>query len=151
TPTVSNDSAHADTTAAGSFINPAGGEPTEDPVELYARQLLWRYGVVFYKLLERESGVPAWRDLLRYFPGWEARGEIRGGRFVAGFGGEQYAMPEAVQQLRATRRKPASGELTVLSAADPLNLAGILTPGPKVSAISTNRIVYRDGLPIAAR
>jgi ATP-dependent Lhr-like helicase len=122
-----------------------------DTAELYARQLLWRYGVVFHRMLERENGLPPWRELLHQFRRLEARGEIRGGRFVAGFSGEQYAMPEAVQQLRAVRRKSANGEFAALCAADPLNLAGIITPGRRVSAVSTNRIIYRDGLPLAAR
>ena len=81
----------------------------------------------------------------------EARGEIRGGRFVAGFSGEQYALPEAVGQLRAIRRKPPGGQFIRVSGTDPLNLAGITTPGTKVAALATNRILYRDGIPIAAR
>jgi len=121
-----------------------------DIAEMYARQLLVRYGVVFPRILERESGLPPWRDLLRWFRRLEARGEIRGGRFVAGFSGEQYALPEAVQQLRALRRKAPVGHFATLSAADPLNLAGILTPGKKITAVSGNRILFRDGLPIAA-
>jgi ATP-dependent helicase Lhr and Lhr-like helicase len=141
-----------------SALRRKGGDPSPadhafpiDTVELYARQLLSRYGVVFHRLLEREAGLPPWRDLLYCFRRLEARGEIRGGRFVAGFSGEQYALPEAVQQLRAIRRKTASGHFATLSAADPLNLAGILTPGRKVIAIASNRILYRDGLPIAAQ
>jgi ATP-dependent Lhr-like helicase len=81
----------------------------------------------------------------------EARGEIRGGRFVNGFSGEQYALPEAVQLLRSLRRKAAPGRFAALSAADPLNLVGVLTPGRKITAVATNRICFRDGLPIAAR
>ena len=122
-----------------------------DPVtvERIARILLRRYGVVFKRLLERESlGLP-WRDLLRVYHRLEARGEIRGGRFVAGFSGEQFALPEAIGQLRAVRRAPAEGELISISAADPLNLVGIITPGSRVSAFAANRILYRDGLPIA--
>jgi ATP-dependent Lhr-like helicase len=122
-----------------------------DPAELYARQLLWRYGVVFRRLLERENGLPPWREVLHWFRRLEARGEIRGGRFVAGFSGEQYALPEAVQQLRAARRKGPAGHFVTLSAADPLNLAGIVSPGRKIAAIAANRILCRDGLPIAAR
>ncbi len=124
--------------------------PARDPVEMWARQLLWRYGVVFHRILERESGLPPWRDLLREFRRLEARGEIRGGRFVAGFSGEQYALPEAVAQLRAVRRAPALGEIVVICGADPLNLAGILTPGRKVAALATHRILLRDGVPLAA-
>ena len=122
-----------------------------ETVELCARQLLRRYGVVFHRLLERESGLPPWRELLYQFRRLEARGEIRGGRFVAGFTGEQYALPEAVQQLRAIRRKPPSGHFVRVSGTDPLNLAGITTPGPRIAALATNRILYRDGIPIAAR
>ncbi|MSV35171.1 MAG: DEAD/DEAH box helicase [Bryobacterales bacterium] len=125
-------------------------DPAHDPAEMWARQLLWRYGVVFHRILERESGLPPWRDLLRSFRRLEARGEIRGGRFVAGFSGEQYALPEAVAQLRAVRRAPAMDEIVVICGADPLNLAGILTPGRKVAALATHRILLRDGLPLAA-
>jgi ATP-dependent Lhr-like helicase len=107
--------------------------------------------VVFHRIIERESCLPPWRDLLHCFRRLEARGEIRGGQFVAGFSGEQYALPEAVQQLRAIRRKAAPGTFVALTAVDPLNLAGVLTPGRKVAAIASNRILYRDGLPIAAR
>ncbi|HWP85958.1 MAG TPA: ATP-dependent DNA helicase, partial [Terriglobia bacterium] len=123
----------------------------EDLVAMQARQLLRRYGVVFPKLLERESGLPPWRALLHCYRRLEARGEIRGGRFVAGFSGEQYALPEAVQQLRALRRQQAPGRLAVLSAADPLNLAGVITPGRKIAAIASNRVLFRDGLPVAGR
>jgi ATP-dependent Lhr-like helicase len=121
-----------------------------DAVEHLARTLLRRYGVVFWRLLEREAAwLPPWRDLLRVYRRLEARGEIRGGRFVAGFAGEQYALPDAIGMLREVRRKPPSGEWISLSGADPLNLAGILTPGAKLAALTGNRILYRDGLPIA--
>jgi ATP-dependent Lhr-like helicase len=119
-------------------------------VEHVARALLLRYGVVFWRLLEREAPwLPPWRDLLRVYRRLEARGEIRGGRFVAGFSGEQFALPEAIGMLRETRRKPASGDWISLSGADPLNLAGILTPGPKLAALTGNRMLYRDGIPVA--
>jgi ATP-dependent Lhr-like helicase len=115
-----------------------------------ARVLLERYGVVFRRLLEREpSWLPPWYELLKVYRRWEARGEIRGGRFVAGFAGEQYALPEAVERLRAARNRPRTGTLISLSAADPLNLAGILTPGGRVPATASNRLLLRDGLPIA--
>jgi ATP-dependent Lhr-like helicase len=126
------------------------GESQRSPAEMWARQLLWRYGVVFHRLLERESGLPPWRDLLREFRRLEARGEIRGGRFVAGFSGEQYALPDAVAQLRAVRRSPATGDTVIICGADPLNLAGILTPGRKVAALASHRILLRDGLPLAS-
>jgi ATP-dependent Lhr-like helicase len=119
-------------------------------VEHAARTLLLRYGVVFWRLLAREaSWLPPWRDLLRVYRRLEARGEIRGGRFVAGFSGEQYALPEAVGLLRETRRQPCNEEWISLSGADPLNLAGILTPGPRLASLTGNRVIYRDGLPIA--
>ena len=106
--------------------------------------------MVFWRLLEREADwLPPWRELLRCYRRLEARGEIRGGRFVAGFSGEQFALPEAIEPLRAARRKPPSGEWVSLSAADPLNLIGILTPGPKLAALTGNRLLYRDGLAVA--
>jgi ATP-dependent helicase Lhr and Lhr-like helicase len=111
---------------------------------------LRRYGVVFWRMLEREAAwLPPWRDLLRVYRRLEARGEIRGGRFVAGFSGEQFALPEAIGALREVRRKPGSGEFLSLSGADPLNLVGILTPGPKLAALTGNRVLYRDGIPVA--
>src|SRR6185503_3314899 len=103
-------------------------------IEHVARTLLGRYGVVFWRLLEREAGaLPPWRDLLRVYRRLESRGEIRGGRFVAGFSGEQYALPDAIGMLRTARRKPESGDLVSISGADPLNLIGILSPGPKLA------------------
>jgi ATP-dependent Lhr-like helicase len=121
-----------------------------EAVEHLAHALLRRYGVVFWRLLAREAAwLPPWRDLLRTYRRLEARGEIRGGRFVAGFAGEQFALPEAVGMLREVRRKGASGEWISLSGADPLNLAGILTPGPKLAALTGNRVLYRDGVPVA--
>jgi ATP-dependent Lhr-like helicase len=121
-----------------------------DAIEHVARVLLHRYGVVFWRLLEREADwLPPWRDLLRVYRRLEGRGEIRGGRFVAGFSGEQFALPDAVVALREMRRQPASGTWVSLSAADPLNLVGILTPGPKLPALTGNRLLYRDGLPVA--
>jgi ATP-dependent Lhr-like helicase len=125
-------------------------EPTD--VEAIARLLLRRYGVVFKRLLERETDLlPSWYELLQVLRRLEARGEIRGGRFVAGPSGEQYALPEAVASLRALRKEPADGRLVSLSAADPLNLVGILTPGARVPALASNRVLYRDGVPIAVQ
>jgi ATP-dependent Lhr-like helicase len=118
--------------------------------EHLARTLLRRYGIVFWRMLEREAAwLPPWRDLLRVYRRLEARGEIRGGRFVAGFSGEQFALPEAIGLLREVRRKPGSGEFLSLSGADPLNLVGILTPGAKLATLTPNRVLYRDGLPVA--
>ncbi len=120
-----------------------------DTVEAIARKLLQRYGVVFRKILDRDAITVPWRDLLRVYRRLEARGEIRGGRFVAGFSGEQFALIEAVQLLRSIRRAPTEGTMISLSAADPLNLQGVITPGPRLSQSSTNRVLYRDGVPIA--
>ncbi len=128
-----------------------GAEARDAAVEYAARTLLARYGVVFWRLLTQEPGwLPPWRDLLRVYRRLEARGEIRGGRFVAGFSGEQFALPDAVGLLREMRRRPASGQWVSLSGADPLNLIGILTPGQRLAALTANRVVYRDGLPVAA-
>jgi len=107
--------------------------------------LLRRYGIVFRDLLARESNLPSWRELLMAFRRLEDRGEIRGGRFVDGFLGEQFALPVAVESVRAMRNVPASDEVTVLSAADPLNLVGILVPGERVPAISGRTVTYRNG------
>jgi ATP-dependent Lhr-like helicase len=128
----------------------AGPRGDAEAVEHVARILLRRYGVVFWRLLEREADwLPPWRDLLRVYRRLEARGDIRGGRFIAGFPGEQFALPEAIGMLREVRRKPPSGAWISLSGADPLNLAGILTPGPRLAALTGNRLLYRDGIPVA--
>jgi ATP-dependent Lhr-like helicase len=122
----------------------------QEAVEHAARTLLLRYGVVFWRLIEREAAwLPPWRDLIRVYRRLESRGDIRGGRFVAGFSGEQFALPEAVGMLRKVRRQGPSGAFVSLSGADPLNLVGILTPGPKLAALTGNRVLYRDGVPIA--
>ncbi|HEY7086010.1 MAG TPA: DEAD/DEAH box helicase [Hyphomicrobiaceae bacterium] len=131
-----------------SFPEPSIGDSLA--VEHLARTLLRRYGVVFWRLLEREAAwLPPWRDLLRVYRKLERRGEIRGGRFVAGFSGEQFALPDAVGALRETRRKPNHNALISVSGADPLNLVGILTPGPRLPALTGNRVLYRDGRPAA--
>ncbi|MGC6372982.1 DEAD/DEAH box helicase [Pseudomonas sp. K2I15] len=121
-----------------------------ETLEHVAMTLLRRYGVVFWRLLEREADwLPSWRELLRTFHRLEARGEIRGGRFVSGLAGEQFALPEAIPLLREVRRRPHDGSLIAVCGADPLNLVGTLLPGSKVPALSGNRLVYRDGLPAA--
>jgi ATP-dependent Lhr-like helicase len=122
----------------------------ERNVEPIARALLKRYGVVFRSMLVRETQLPPWRDLVRVYRRLEARGEIRGGRFVSGFGGEQFAASDAVGRLRAIRKQERIGELVTVSATDPLNLVGILTPEARVPAVHTNHVLLRDGLPIAA-
>jgi ATP-dependent Lhr-like helicase len=119
-------------------------------VETIGRVLLARYGVVFRALLAREPRLPTWRELAAVYRRLEARGEIRGGRFVSGFGGEQFALPDAVGRLRAVRKQDRNGELVALSGADPLNLVGIVTPEARVPAITPNRVLFRDGLAIAA-
>src|SRR6185436_13021104 len=125
--------------------------PEEQVAEAIAWQLLRRYGVVFRKLVQRETLLAPWRDILRVYRRLEARGEIRGGRFVGGFSGEQYALPEAIGLLRSTRREQGADELIAVSGAAPLNLVVILTPDEAVPAITTNRILYRDGVPIVVK
>ena len=130
---------------------PEGREPREEAVESQAWTLLRRYGVVFRRILTREAGAAPWRELLKVYRRLEARGEIRGGRFVSGMSGEQFALPEAIQALREIRRARADGRLVTISAADPLNLAGIITAGERLRVAGRNRIVYRDGVPLAVR
>ncbi|MES1241812.1 MAG: DEAD/DEAH box helicase [Acidobacteriota bacterium] len=126
-------------------------DTSPEAVEQVVRSLLRRYGVVFRRLLERETLLPPWRDVLRVLRRLEARGEIRGGRFVDGFSGEQYALPEAVGRLRAIRKQPKKGNLVSVSAVDPLNLIGIAVPGERLAALSGNRLLYRDGEAIAVQ
>lgn len=144
---------HAPLAAAGrwSLLRPPASVADDRyvPVEHIARVLLRRYGVVFRKLLEREDGLPAWRELLYVYRRMEARGELRGGRFVQGFAGEQYALPEAVTALREIRNRAKQGDLVAISAADPLNLTGLITPGQRVPTQQSHRLLYRDGVPIA--
>ena len=120
-------------------------------LETQAWTLLRRYGVVFRRLLARETIAAPWRELARIYRRLEARGEIRGGRFVSGMSGEQFALPRAVERLREVRRTPASGALLAISTADPLNLAGIVTAGDRIRAAARNRVLYRDGVPLAVR
>jgi ATP-dependent Lhr-like helicase len=131
--------------------SPQRGEEAEG-VEHVARTLLARYGVVFWQLLEREAPwLPPWRELLRVYRRLEARGEIRGGRFVEGLVGEQFALPEAIAPLRAIRQRDARDELVCIGGCDPLNLVGGLLAGDKVPAVPGARVLYRDGVPVAAR
>ena len=122
----------------------------EEAIEAFARVLLRRYGVVSRRMIERESFRVSWFELIRVYRRLEARGEIRGGYFVSGLSGEQFARPEAIGLLRSIRRTRPKDELIAISGADPLNLAGILTPGPRVPAITAHRILLRDGVPVAA-
>ena len=128
-----------------------GSEGVIEPeaAEKIARIFLKRYGVVFKRLLEREGVTIPWRVLLRIYHRLEARGEIRGGRFVAGISGEQFALPEAVGLVRSIRRAPAVEAMISVSAADPLNLVGIITPGGRITAHTSNRALYRDGVAVA--
>jgi ATP-dependent Lhr-like helicase len=130
--------------------NGAESSARDAAIERFARVLLHRYGVLFRRLLERQSFPVTWYELGRIYRRWEARGEIRGGYFVGGISGEQFALPEAISLLRSMRKASRSSELIALSAADPLNLQGILTPGPRIAALTANRILFLDGLPIAA-
>jgi ATP-dependent Lhr-like helicase len=140
----------ADTSGRWSLLRRTSNVEREDAVRALAWTLLGRYGVVFRRVLAREtSGVP-WRDLARVYRILEARGEIRGGRFVSGMSGEQFALPDAVDRLRELRRSGPDGVLTTISAADPLNLTGIITGAERLRTAAGNRIVYRDGVPVAA-
>ena len=125
-------------------------DPVDDRAEPIARQLLDRYGVIFPELLARDALTSRWRGLVPVLRRLEARGEIRGGRFVSGFVGEQFALPEAVELLRKTKNTEPDGRFIALSACDPLNLAGIISPGRRVASVVRNRLVVRDGLPIAS-
>src|SRR5690606_25434321 len=125
-----------------------GNDP--QAVEHVARTLLQRYGVVCWRLLEREAGwLPSWRELLRVYHRLEARGEIRGGRFIAGISGEQLALPEAIGALRPVRKRVPGDESISLSALDPLNLVGSLLPGTRVARQLGGRVLWRDGVPLA--
>jgi ATP-dependent Lhr-like helicase len=121
-----------------------------DVLEHIAMTLLRRYGVVFWRVLEREADwLPPWRDLLRVFQRLEARGQIRGGRFVNGLAGEQFALPEAIPLLREVRRHAADDVFVCVAGTDPLNLVGTLLTGDKVPAVAGNRVLFRDGVAIA--
>ncbi|XXF79076.1 DEAD/DEAH box helicase [Myxococcaceae bacterium GXIMD 01537] len=130
-----------------SLLVPAEPRPRDEVLDSLARLFLQRYGIVWRDLVMRESLAPSWRELLLVFRRMEARGEVRGGRFVSGFVGEQYALPEAVDMARAVRRQVPSGVKVQLSAVDPLNLTGIVTPGPRVPATVGNVVTYVDGVP----
>jgi ATP-dependent Lhr-like helicase len=121
---------------------------SEDLAEYVAGQLLDRWGVVFWEITARENLSVPWRELLWALRRLEARGLVRGGRFVNGLAGEQYALPEALDELRRTRREEHTGQLVRLSAADPLNLRGIVLPGTRIPAVRTHRVTYCDGLPV---
>ncbi|GAB3022668.1 DEAD/DEAH box helicase [Oleiagrimonas citrea] len=135
-----------------SLVRASTAEPDPDAIEHVARTLLRRYGVVCWRILQREAPwLPPWRALLRVYHRLEARGEIRGGRFVDGLVGEQFALPEAIELLRQTRRREADGTLVCVCGADPLNLVGTLLSGQRIPAVTGSRILYRDGIAIAAQ
>jgi ATP-dependent Lhr-like helicase len=129
---------------------PEDGLETEALADSWAEQLLFRYGVVFRDAVQRENLSVPWREILRSLRRMEARGTVRGGRFVAGFYGEQYAHPDALESLRKVRRVPRDGEKVHVNAVDPLNLAGILTPGPRIPAMHTSLVTFNDGVPALA-
>jgi ATP-dependent helicase Lhr and Lhr-like helicase len=136
------------TTATGRWFTVSPGQ--EPAAEAVAWTLLRRYGVIFRRLLTRETTSVTWRELVHVYRRLEARGEIRGGRFVTGMSGEQYALAGAVERLREIRRTPADDRLVTISAADPLNLTGIVTPGDRLRTVAANRIVYLRGVPVSA-
>ncbi len=150
----------ADDSNTADFPGPGGGHASTggaasrdqgDAIEHAARTLLRRYGVVCWRLLEREAAwLPPWRDLLRVFHRLEARGEIRGGRFIAGLSGEQFALPDAIATLRQVRKRQPDGHIVVVGASDPLNLAGVITAGDKVPRLAGARVAWRDGIALAA-
>ena len=129
------------------MARPGDETEREAAVEAYAHTLLQRYGIICRRLLTREPYAVPWRELLRVYRRLEACGDVRGGRFVSGLPGEQFALPEAVELARHIRRTRPMGETVAISAADPLNLCGIITAGDRIPAIAATRIVYRDGTP----
>jgi ATP-dependent Lhr-like helicase len=133
-------------TGRWSVLHAGDGPDRVAQLEATCRMLLNRYGVVFRELLARETILPTWRELLLTFRRLEDRGDVRGGRFVANFIGEQFALPIAVESLRATRRRPPSQDALTLAAADPLNLAGVLLPGERVPAVPGRFLTLTDGV-----
>ena len=111
------------------------------------RLFLQRWGILLRELVAREPLAPSWRELLPVLRRMEARGELRGGRFVASVAGEQYALPEAVELARTVRRQPPKGERVQLAAVDPLNLTGVLLPGPRIAAQLGHWVTFIDGVP----
>jgi ATP-dependent Lhr-like helicase len=135
-----------------SLARAAGAPADGESVEYVAQVLLRRYGLVGWRLLEREAAwLPSWRDLVRVYRRMEARGDVRGGRFVAGIAGEQFALPEAVAGLREIRNRPKDGEWIVVAGSDPLNLVGTLLPGEKLPRQAGSRLLLRDGMPVARK
>jgi ATP-dependent Lhr-like helicase len=144
-----NDQTKAIATSPTTAKPPAVSRPDSRIAEDWAWQLLRRWGVVFRDLLTREDGAPSWFELLQVLRRLEARGEIRGGRFISGVAGEQFALTDSVQQLRRLRDEGPTSEIVVISAADPLNLVGIITRHERVPSTASNRVAYLDGVPVA--
>ncbi|HUQ70641.1 MAG TPA: DEAD/DEAH box helicase, partial [Planctomycetaceae bacterium] len=119
-------------------------------LQAWCWQLLRRWGVVFRDLLTRDDAAPRWWELVPIFRRMEARGEVRGGRFIVGVAGEQFALESTIHELRKHREPEASPSFVGISAADPLNLAGIITDPPRIPSLASNRIVYKDGIAVAA-
>ncbi|MEK6233697.1 MAG: hypothetical protein N2C14_03210, partial [Planctomycetales bacterium] len=132
------------------FPGPFSAPTEEEQLERWTEQLLARYGVLFRDLMTRESAAPPWGSVVQVLRRWELQGKVRGGRFVDQVAGEQYAVPQAVETLRAIRDEKPTGEWIVISAADPLNLRGIIVPGAKAPSLHTNRLILRDGRFIAS-
>jgi ATP-dependent helicase Lhr and Lhr-like helicase len=130
------------------FDPPPPSADKDELCEALAEQLLARWGVVFYDVCLRETLALPWREVVWALRRLEARGVVLGGRFVTGFVGEQYALPEAVDLLATVRRSERRGEMIAVAACDPLNVVGILTPGARVASSRNHRVVYRDGLPV---
>jgi ATP-dependent Lhr-like helicase len=125
------------------------GNNGQQRMAVICQSLLRRYGVVFRAVIQRETLLPPWRDLLNYLRRMEDRGEVRGGRFVDGFSGEQFALPEALGLLRQSNKTNDKPIFTVISACDPLNLGGLITPGVKTPSVGGNRVLLENGLPVA--
>ena len=148
---------HTSTTPVGRwslFPGPLSAATREAYLEAWARQLLKRWGVLFRDVLVREVNAPRWQDLLPVLRLLELRGELRGGRFVSGVAGEQYALPSAVDALREARRELEDGQpqdWTVISAADPINLFGVITTGTRIPATHRNALIVRGGQLVASR
>jgi ATP-dependent Lhr-like helicase len=149
-PDAAADRAEAKPARKAASTQPPRPQLPPETIEHIAWTLLKRYGVVCWRMLEREAAwLPPWRELLRVYHRLEARGEIRGGRFVAGVSGEQFALPDAVGSLRKIRKQHAEGTMVAISGADPLNLIGSVIPGDRVPALTGARILFRDGIPVA--
>jgi ATP-dependent helicase Lhr and Lhr-like helicase len=129
---------------------PAAAPDRDELAEAIAEQLVARWGVIFRDLAAREHLAVPWREILWALRRMEARGTVRGGRFVNGFSGEQFAHPDAVDVLRTVRKQPRTGETITISAADPLNLTGVILPGPRIPAVGANTVTYTDGAVRAA-